>query len=1010
MATYENKLVNLIVNDVRTENLEATLASFDEFEKKLSGLARSAVGQELGQSFKNMTEEELKAAGVLDQIKAKEQELYDLAVRRVEQEKMHAEVAGGGTGARASVGYIDSPQLSALDEKMAGLATTTNAAAEAENNLALSLQQSEQVLTNINDAFRQGQISEEQYAEVTKLIRTDVEQYGRVSIDTAAAVEQLTGKQIESAELLSKVEAERRAGTQAATELQAQNQRQMQQSTMTIETYDQAIQALQRDTNNIIRQADELSAQQVRLIDQWASGGKSLEQMRALAQGANITFAQLKQTLLDLGYEIEKTGKAGDKWNAGLGDQIRTARGMRYTGLELMGVMSMLSIAMGEQLPASMRELEKSTMLITSGALATAMLGIGAVPGLIIGGILALGTAMTSVDQATQDLNKSLDSMAKKDEIVDTMSKLLIVSRDEAQALYDIAKNSPEAASGLRKVVDNVRELSAGEMFLGSVAGGLKDIGGALGGLGGGIANTLGLSDAWKEVAKNIQVAWDDLRGFISASEGRPQAALEGINEAISAQQALTAKDAIKEHAKEDTEALKAQEQQTKSLNKASDDLFEGYVKAGQTFNEANERALDSLNNAMAQASQQRSDEFARLANQAHMEAERSAEAWRKIQDTLRDAEEKAWQTYNDRVFDINQKRQDKLDDLAYDYSHRQTDEQNARLKREEELSDKLYQIERDRIEALANLDFDTAMQLSKAKTENDKDEIMYRAMHEREQINQKAMDQIEDLMRKQALDEADASKRKKDLEEEYAHRKAIVEREYVEELMTAKRTYEEQRKAAIDSFNDQVAAQRFAEQQQAEARAFQAAQIEQRYKEQSAAAQQRYATETKAAQQRYDDEKAALNQRYDDEVKRIQETYKEKIDAIQKEWEEFVKVHDAKMQALNDELTMIKYGAAFSQMTGTYIPSAVIGAPGGQNGLDMVVPPGFQNDSFLLRASSGEHVSISPSQSGSKQTVNISVEPALAPIIQSLMGQMVNNQVFRQGVELVLNDAIFQG
>jgi hypothetical protein len=39
---------------------------------------------------------------------------------------------------------------------------------------------------------------------------------------------------------------------------------------------------------------------------------------------------------------------------------------------------------------------------------------------------------------------------------------------------------------------------------------------------------------------------------------------------------------------------------------------------------------------------------------------------------------------------------------------------------------------------------------------------------------------------------------------------------------------------------------------------------------------------------------------------------------------------------------------------------------PGGQHGLDFVVPPGFPGDSFPFRATSGEHVQVTPKGQGS--------------------------------------------
>ena len=48
---------------------------------------------------------------------------------------------------------------------------------------------------------------------------------------------------------------------------------------------------------------------------------------------------------------------------------------------------------------------------------------------------------------------------------------------------------------------------------------------------------------------------------------------------------------------------------------------------------------------------------------------------------------------------------------------------------------------------------------------------------------------------------------------------------------------------------------------------------------------------------------------------------------------------------------------------------------PGGQHGLDMIVPPGFPNDTFPVLASSGERVKITPGAGGgggSGRSVNI--------------------------------------
>lgn len=70
------------------------------------------------------------------------------------------------------------------------------------------------------------------------------------------------------------------------------------------------------------------------------------------------------------------------------------------------------------------------------------------------------------------------------------------------------------------------------------------------------------------------------------------------------------------------------------------------------------------------------------------------------------------------------------------------------------------------------------------------------------------------------------------------------------------------------------------------------------------------------------------------------------------------------------------------------YGDSGDLVGPGGQHGLDMVVPPGFPNDTFPIRASSGEHVKITPhgqaqnvSYGGAEVNVNVNTGPISSDI-----------------------------
>ena len=61
-----------------------------------------------------------------------------------------------------------------------------------------------------------------------------------------------------------------------------------------------------------------------------------------------------------------------------------------------------------------------------------------------------------------------------------------------------------------------------------------------------------------------------------------------------------------------------------------------------------------------------------------------------------------------------------------------------------------------------------------------------------------------------------------------------------------------------------------------------------------------------------------------------------------------------------------------FIEYTGAPFPSNI--GPGGAHGLDMIVPPGFPNDTFPIRATSGERVTITPQGGGNLSVGDINV------------------------------------
>lgn len=940
MADRVNRLVNLIVNDVRNENLEQTIAQFDAFENKLRGLATSAVGEELGRSFKGMTEQELEAAGVLDQIIRKEAEMISMARGR-----------SGDKPATSIEEYVEKGALY------------------------------RSILDKVTESLR---------------AKAEAEQLDTEQEKAAVAAEE---ERIKQEQKLAEQEADRLALEETLANFQG----------MTIRKY------------------QELTAEQTRLIFSSAQMGKSEQEIIELMKEEGVSAGQVRQALAELGIQVEKTNSSLGGHSAGMGDAIREQRGFRYGALELLAVTSMVTLAFGEQMPTAVRELDKTFMMMTSAGLAATMLGLGNVATLalvVAAALVGLGIGLMNVDEETQNLGKSLDQLAKKDEVVDALSKVLDISKESAQEMYKLAQGSGEYAAALRDLVENTRDMTGLEKFFRGGVTGLSMLIDRL------QASQSGINDNTTAAAQFLNIL-NAIGGKLYEVFGAPMDALRQ-NQAAVAEQRLQLLKAQKDSADAQSEmdketisrqnainssvdaGMKAYGNYSDAIEKADRSMADSTDRAYRTMQDSNARAAQSRTDAENNADQARNNSLRNLSFQEQQEREKNNEQLRKIQDTLRDAEAKAWQSYNDKVSDADRTRAEKLADLEYQYGKDTDNANNERLKRAYDLAYKLYQIERERIEALADLDFNTALDVSKAKTENDKDEVMWRAMHEREIINRRAEDSRADAIAKANQEEADSAKKIKNLQDEMQHRKDIINRSYADELADAGRTLKEQLAQAKDNYKDQLDALNFSIQQQAEARAHQVDEIRIAHEQAYAAAKLRYDQETAAAKKRYDEEVADARKanleatknaadRYDEEKRAVQTRYDEELKKIQETWDAWLTKHNLTMQGLDAERQML------SDFIGPLQPITQ-GVPGGAGGLDMIVPPGYNNDTFPIRAASGEHVTITPSQNSGGQTVNIAVEPMLAPMIQSFVSQLVKSQVLKEGVNMIINDATYQG
>ena len=782
--------------------------------------------------------------------------------------------------------------------------------------------------------------------------------------------------------------------------------------------------------------------------------GSSYDQLQKIVKGTGQSIGSLNQFLDQIGVGFRNHDAAAAKTGDTYSKVVQSMRGFRYAILAMMAEMNVLVLAQGEQMSDQVRQFEKIAMMMSSAGVMAAMVGAPVGPAVLTTALLGVVSAQFSLSESTQEVNKHLQDLSKQDRVIDTLSEVLGVSKELAKEMDELAKKSPEYASALKQVFDASRELSAGERYLYPFINVLQQIGDKF-------ADT---SPKVKKSAAEIREAMDDLLRKQATGQGQILGLdlFQLMNLAIDQDRALDAE--RKSSAAEAIRSAEVQKQANekildsyKEVNKAIGDYNDSVKRNGKQLESSYEQiaysteqsmararnalqnvtgsadfigtASRALNDALRAAEKQRSEAMANLAYSDQRNQAKNAEAWRKIEDSYRDASYRAWQQYNNKLQDSGRARGEKLTDLERDYHKKLSEMSDDRAKRAQDLAYKLYTIERDRIEAIADLDFNTALDLSKAKTANEKDEIEWRALHERSQINQRARDDREDALNKFSQDEADAAKRRRDLEIETHYRRTVIQREYENQLADARRTYEQALEAARDSFNDQVAAQRFAEKEQAAERAHQLEQIRQNNESAKQSAQERYNQEIADAKRRYKAEvdeiferdrreRELAQKRYNEENEQARAALIKRKEEIAQSLQEFWDAHKIIMQGLQSEFDLAIAIASLRTQTLAMSPSGISGVDigqltsktGGAGGLEMIVPPGYNNDSFPIYASSGEQVSITPAQNVSSQPVNISVEPMMQPLVQGLLDKMINSNLFKEGVKIVVNDAVYQG
>jgi hypothetical protein len=286
---------------------------------------------------------------------------------------------------------------------------------------------------------------------------------------------------------------------------------------------------------------------------------------------------------------------------------------------------------------------------------------------------------------------------------------------------------------------------------------------------------------------------------------------------------------------------------------------------------------------------------------------------------------------------DIDADQQEQLTELAEQTAHDKDQVDRQYWGREAELKKQI-------------IDADAAQERAK---------ILRDAEKRRQEAQQRALERQQELDEQRAEQLAALEERKREAAEEQEYRRQQVNETYARSKETADREMREQIERAQRTSDDQIAqARRTAAEQTAAANENKQKQIE--------AVQQQLTEQLRAIGVRRADELAA----YEESKQKSAETHAQKIQELTDERTEAQKLSDAMKELAGPSWDpWITKAQEYERIVnGLNTPPSGSGGGGGggssgfgANGLDMTVPPGYPNDSFLFHATSGEHVAITP-------------------------------------------------
>lgn len=583
-----------------------------------------------------------------------------------------------------------------------------------------------------------------------------------------------------------------------------------------------------------------------------------------LINDAFIVTAKSRQALTKEEYDAATVEMQAVRANQDIYDSLKNttqAHGSNMSvmreGRLIMGAMiadmALMQLTAGST-DKSIQELGKSLdVTLNTGLLAFMATGNPA-----IGVVAGLGAAMlsayqiaTQLDPAIVDLEKSTENLGKQDKTVDTLANLLGVTRDTAAMMLLAAKNSSEYATqllALEKAAHGAAEEQKNVLQLaGDSSGNLIKMGNAM--FQAGLAG-LGAWKDGKTAAEQQQAATDAAANSLGLLSAKQREQLDLQTQAMESQ--AQAVNTLKDYQKQvDSTASSLND----FIMSSSSDVFKLQADDAEKLAKAQRDTTDSI----ARDWRSLQDNLQQLDFQRVQQSENNAQQIYQINRTLADALLADSQKLNDALFDIAQKLRDKEADDAHQYANQVQDVNDQIITDRLDMLQKIREAEQQLQRDLTNLDWSTAQQLQSAKTQNEQEQILYRASHEKATLYQRANDTI--TKAQETFDEQMRleDQRLKKLAADDAYRKSIDERNAQEEIDRANRTYNEEI-AAARKRNDQ-----------------QLADLQVRIKQEEEAYNQQVAT----AKKRYDEQVADLRSRLAQEVRDTQEAEAKKVLAI---------------------------------------------------------------------------------------------------------------------------------